>query len=149
MKNILKLFLLTLTILTAHSVSISQGSSSIFMQEAMAEEKKITEVKTFQLFKPKKIPSPVFDTQQPDTKHIQKTILDKFIPKFSIRLLVFVAIGSLLGLLYGGFLYIFDLGEDQNMEQAKKVITYSLVGLIVAFMSFAIVQIINVLPLNF
>jgi len=147
MKNILKLFLLTLTILTAHSVSISQGSSSIFMQEAMADE--ITEVKTFQLFKPKKIPSPVFDTQQPDTKHIQKTILDKFIPKFSIRLLVFVAIGSLLGLLYGGFLYIFDLGEDQNMEQAKKVITYSLVGLIVAFMSFAIVQIINVLPLNF
>ena len=107
------------------------------------------DTQSYNIFKPKKLPGPSFSESNPSTKDKQRTILNEFLPKFSIRLLIFITIACLLGVIYGGFLYISDLGEEQNLEQAKKAITYSIVGLIVAFLSFAIVQIINVIPLDF
>lgn len=107
------------------------------------------DTQSYNIFKPRNLPGPSFQENNPSTKDKQRTILNEFLPKFSIRLLVFITIASLIGMIYGGFLYISDLGAEQNLEQAKKAITFSIVGLIVAFLSFAIVQIINVIPLDF
>lgn len=104
---------------------------------------------SYQIFKPKKLPGPKFVEDNPSTKEKQRAILNEFLPSFSIRLLIIITIASLFGLIYGGFLYISDLGEEQKLEQAKKTITYSIVGLFVAFLSFAFVQIINIIPLDF
>ncbi|MBI95886.1 hypothetical protein CL656_01950 [bacterium] len=140
MKSVFKKFLIVILICT----SLTFGTVI-----ASAEEKVNQNTQSFGIYKPRKLPGPRFTQDNPTTKEKQRTILNQFLPKFSIRLLVFITIASLLGLIYGGFLYISDLGEEQNLEQAKKAITFSIVGLILAFLSFAIVQIINVIPLDF
>jgi len=158
MKSLLKNFLIIITlcislIFNTLTVSASDTAHSTSTTQTQASQSSADEVnqntQSFGIYKPSKLPGPKFTQENPTTKEKQRTILNQFLPKFSIRLLVFITIASLLGLIYGGFLYIYDLGEEQNLEQAKKAITYSIVGLILAFLSFAIVQIINVIPLDF
>ena len=131
------------------SLTIILFSLNINPYIANANTPKIEQTKNFSTFKPSNLPSPGFGGENVSTKEKQQIVLKNFFPAFSIRFLIFVTIASLLGILYGGFLYISDIGAEQNLEQAKKAITYSIIGLIVAFMSYAIVQIINVLPLSF
>jgi len=154
MKSLFKNFLIIITLCTSlilgtviASASTSNDKAQNTTQSSQGTANQNTQ--SFGIYKPSKLPGPKFTQENPTTKEKQRTILNQFLPKFSIRLLVFITIASLLGLIYGGFLYISDLGEEQNLEQAKKAITFSIVGLILAFLSFAIVQIINVIPLDF
>ena len=159
MKSLFKKFLI-ITLLSTSLVfntliasASTDGSSTQSTTQSSTtqntENKENQNTQSFGIYKPSKLPGPKFTQENPTTKEKQRTILNQFLPKFSIRLLVFITIASLLGLIYGGFLYISDLGEEQNLEQAKKAITFSIVGLVLAFLSFAIVQIINVIPLDF
>ena len=134
---------------TIFSILFSILISISVIPAGFAEDAKIEQTKNFSQFKPKNLPSPGFGGENKSTKEKQQIVLKNFFPAFSLRFLIFTSIASLLGILYGGFLYISDLGEEQNLEQAKKAITYSILGLIIAFMSYALVQIINVLPLTF
>ncbi len=67
----------------------------------------------------------------------------------SIRLLVLRIINFFLGFLgilavimviYGGVTYVTAAGSDESIGNAKKIILYSLVGIIVILLSFAIVN---------
>ena len=159
MKSLFKNFLIIITLCTSliFGTVIASASASASTSTETAQAQNTTQnqgtanqnTQSFGIYKPSKLPGPKFTQENPTTKEKQRTILHQFLPKFSIRLLVFITIASLLGLIYGGFLYISDLGAEQNLEQAKKAITFSIVGLILAFLSFAIVQIINVIPLDF
>lgn len=55
-------------------------------------------------------------------------------------LLVIVGIASVVMLIIGGFRYIFSQGNEKNIGAAKDTILYSVVGLIVALLSYAIVN---------
>ena len=59
--------------------------------------------------------------------------------------IVFFVVGSVavLFLIIGGFRYIASRGNEEAAEGAKKMMTAAVVGLVVVFMSFAMVYIIS------
>lgn len=54
-------------------------------------------------------------------------------------LLPFAGLLSFVGLIYGGFLYLTVFANDQT-EQAKKIIMFSVIGLLIIFLSYSIVS---------
>lgn len=68
------------------------------------------------------------------TKEILKTIV-----KWLLSLVGTIAVISLL---YGGFLYITSQGVDNKVEQAKNIILYSVIGLIIIGLSAIIVNVV-------
>lgn len=54
--------------------------------------------------------------------------------------LSFVGIIAVSILIYAGFTYVTSLGDDGKIESAKKMIIYSVIGIIVILMSFALVN---------
>jgi len=55
-------------------------------------------------------------------------------------ILIFVVV---LFIFYGAFLYFTAYGDEARATQAKKTITYAIVGLIIALLSFAIVTFVK------
>jgi hypothetical protein len=43
-------------------------------------------------------------------------------------------------IIYGGFLYVSAAGNSEKIENAKKIIMYAVIGIIVILLSFAIVN---------
>lgn len=54
----------------------------------------------------------------------------------------FVATLVLAVLIYGGFLYVTSAGSEQKAEQAKRVILYAIIGLILIGISAMIINVI-------
>lgn len=50
---------------------------------------------------------------------------------------------AILFLVIGGIIYVTSTGDDQRVEQAKKVINYAIIGLIVVIISYALVFTLN------
>jgi len=73
-------------------------------------------------------------------------IADRDFPEFikSVVNLVLglVAIVAAAVLIYGGFLYITDLGEGDRAKKAKKLILYALIGLVVIGVSAIVVNVV-------
>lgn len=46
-------------------------------------------------------------------------------------------------IVYGGFLYMISAGEQTKIEQAKKTITYAIIGSIIVIGSYAILEVIT------
>ena len=57
-----------------------------------------------------------------------------------MTVLIFVVV---LFIFYGAFLYFTAYGDEARATQAKKTITYAIVGLIIALLSFAIVSFVK------
>ena len=57
-----------------------------------------------------------------------------------MTVLIFVVV---LFIFYGAFLYFTAYGDEARATQAKKTITYAIVGLIIALLSFAIVTFVK------
>lgn len=68
------------------------------------------------------------------TKEILQTIV-----KWLLSLTGTVAVISLL---YGGFLYITSQGEENKAEQAKNIILYSVIGIIIIGISAVVVNVV-------
>jgi len=61
-----------------------------------------------------------------------------------IRLfLLFIAGISIIGIIYGGFRYTQTQGDDSEIEKARKIITYSIIGLVITFIAYFIVAVIS------
>ena len=56
---------------------------------------------------------------------------------FFLGFLGLIAMGFLV---YGGFLYVTAGASDENIDKAKKIITYAVVGIIVVFLAFALIN---------
>ncbi len=49
----------------------------------------------------------------------------------------------LLFLLYGGYLFMFSRGDPKAIEKAKGIITTAIIGFVIVFVAFWIVQIVG------
>lgn len=67
-----------------------------------------------------------------DIKELAKKILN-----FVLTFLAFIAVAFII---YGGFLYVGSGGNDENTGKAKKIIINAIIGIIIIFSSFAIVN---------
>ena len=65
------------------------------------------------------------------------------ITHFTNLLLLLVAIGAFIYLLYGAFLYASAFGDEAKIGQAKKAITYAIVGVILAGASALLVALVK------
>ena len=53
-------------------------------------------------------------------------------------LLGFLGIIAIIIILYGGFVWLISAGSEENVSQAKKIITAGIIGLVIIFVSYAI-----------
>ncbi len=67
-----------------------------------------------------------------DAKTLIQTILN-----FALSFLGFVAT---IMVIYGGVLYVTSAGNDTEVEKAKKILLYAVVGIVLILLSFAIVN---------
>lgn len=58
-------------------------------------------------------------------------------------ILSFVVLLAIAGIVYGGFTYITSFGNDQRVAQAKKIILWAIVGLIVVVLSQLMVGLVG------
>lgn len=61
-------------------------------------------------------------------------------------ILSFVGFLALLAIIYGGIKYIISLGDEKGTEQAKHIIFYAIIGLIIIALSAVIVNFVLGLP---
>mgnify|MGYP001617520286 CR=1 FL=1 len=62
---------------------------------------------------------------------------------FVSLLLLIAAVLAIIFLLLGGIRWITSAGDPKGVEAARKQITYAIIGLIVAFLGFIIVNIVG------
>ncbi len=65
-----------------------------------------------------------------------RTLLLTFLDFF----LGFLGLLAVLMVIYGGFLYITAAGEETKTENGKKIIIYSVVGIVIILIAFALVN---------
>lgn len=63
--------------------------------------------------------------------------LARTIVNFFLYFLGFIATVMII---YGGVLYVTSAGNDENVQKAKKILMYAIVGIIIILLSFAIVN---------
>jgi len=66
--------------------------------------------------------------------------LDKFLVGITNFFLSFVAGVAVLMLIYGGYLWLIDRGEDQMAEKARKIIASAVIGLLIIISSYSIIR---------
>lgn len=54
--------------------------------------------------------------------------------------LPYLALAAFVAFIYSGFLYVTAYGSDDNIEKSKKIIIYTVVGIIVVVVSYAVVD---------
>jgi hypothetical protein len=69
-----------------------------------------------------------------------KTSSDSFVGAIVNTLLFLVGAVSVLSIIIGGILYVTSSGDSGNVTKAKNTILYAIVGLVVAFLAYAIVN---------
>ena len=67
-----------------------------------------------------------------DTRTLVKTVIN--------TLLYIIGILAVIMVVIGGFMYTLSTGDSANVTKAKNTIVYALVGLVVAFLAYAIVN---------
>ena len=67
-----------------------------------------------------------------DTRNLIKIVIN--------TLLYIVGILSVIMVIIGGFMYTLSSGDSANVTKAKNTIVYALVGLVVSFLAYAIVN---------
>lgn len=69
---------------------------------------------------------------QTDFRALAQIVLDYF--------LGFLGFLAIIMIIYGGILYVTSAGNDTNVEKAKKILLYAIVGIILILLSVAIVN---------
>ena len=98
----------------------------------------------FSIPKPDTLPGPTFDFQDEGQKEEARTYVTKtLIPNVTKVFIGFAGIAAFIGLVASGIMYMIAYGKDDMIEKAKKLATWSLMGLFIAMFSFAIVSILT------
>lgn len=63
-----------------------------------------------------------------------------FVTKILRFALTFLGILCVVLIIYGGFLYITSAGEEEGAKKGKTIIIYCIIGLVIIFASYAIVN---------
>jgi len=91
--------------------------------------------------KPKTLPGPGTNIQNTDPS-AQNTLLTKIVPRYTIGFIGFIAGVALLFTIIGGARLAMAYGNEEAIEKGKKQITYSLIALVIALLSYTIVNIL-------
>jgi hypothetical protein len=59
--------------------------------------------------------------------------------------IIYVNIIAVVALTYGAFVYITSYGEDAKVKKAKKIVTFSFVGVLVSIMSYGIINLVSLI----
>ena len=70
----------------------------------------------------------------------ENTSLRQYILNVLNFTLTFLGLIAVVFIIYAGFLYVTSGGDDGNMEKAKKIILYAIIGILVILAAFAIVN---------
>lgn len=93
-------------------------------------------------YKPDNLPSyktqTATDTANSETAATQSVIL--FVGNIVGQVLLFTGAATVIFIIIAGAKYIFAFGNDDRLGQAKRGITWSLVGLVLIMLSYAIVR---------
>ncbi len=76
----------------------------------------------------------------PDNVDVPDTELPQLILQVVNWFLMIVGVLALVFLIYGGFLYITSHGDENQVEQAKKVILFAVIGIVVIGIAASIVN---------
>ena len=71
------------------------------------------------------------------------TSISSFIIKIINIALTVAGLIAVLFLIIGGFRYITSAGNEETAEQAKKIITNAIIGIVIIILSFVIVRVIS------
>lgn len=82
-------------------------------------------------------------TETDDSNHLQST----YLPTVTRTIIALAGASALLMIIVGGIQILTAYGNDEAISKAKKTITYSVVGLLIALLSYAIVSIISYIKL--
>ena len=63
--------------------------------------------------------------------------------KYVNFLLPYLTLAAFVGLVVAGFFYVTAFGNDEQLQKAKKILIWSVIGLILVIMSYTIVQLIT------
>jgi len=69
--------------------------------------------------------------------------LGDLILKYVNFALPYLALAAFLGFIYAGFLYITAYGSDEQIQKSKKILIYSVIGLVLVVLSYSIVQLLT------
>jgi hypothetical protein len=78
-----------------------------------------------------------------DTKITAESNIGNLILKYVNFSLPYLALAAFLGFVYAGFLYVTAYGADEQVQKSKKILIYSVLGLIVVILSFGIVNLLT------
>ena len=124
----LKKILLTICTVALGTLMLQSSASALTLDET---------------FKPDNLPSfetvnTVTDADHPETAATQTIIL--YVGNLLSKVLLFVGSLTIVFLIVAGANYIFAFGKDQRIEAGKRGLTWSIVGLVLVLLSYAIVQ---------
>ena len=54
--------------------------------------------------------------------------------------LTFLGLLAVIMVIYGGFLYVSSAGNEENVNKAKKILLYAVLGIVIIIVSFALVN---------
>ncbi len=152
MKNIVKQILLVgliaLLQLCLGSVAIAQEDKD----EAPKTETKVAprpkvELKLPFLPAPDGVPK-LAPENAADPDEIRDSILNEFLPRIGQILLTVTILAAFGMLIFSGFKYFTSFGDEDAGSTAKRTAIFAIVGLLIAFVSLIVVQLINRLPLT-
>ena len=64
-------------------------------------------------------------------------LMGQLIIEFFVKM---AAIAALVSIAFGGFLYVFSIGSQNTIEKAKSMIKYTLIGFVVIFIAWALIN---------
>lgn len=86
---------------------------------------------------------PSYQINSPSLAGINSLRLQDLIQKATVLILYVAIILSFLFVVFAGFKWMMSQGDKKAIDEAQKTFTYAIVGLIIAFLSFFIVNIIG------
>ena len=59
------------------------------------------------------------------------------------QMIMFAGVFAIIALTYGGILMMLSYGDESKVKQAKSIVTYALVGVVLAGAAYAIIEAVN------
>ena len=85
---------------------------------------------------------PSTQAKESESGGIRQWVVENVMPRLTVIIVGFVGTSALIMLIVSGVRYLTAYGNDEAATSAKKMIIYSIVGLLLAIFSYAIVSII-------
>lgn len=82
------------------------------------------------------------DTQAPQVQISSVADILKIFCNAAFWLFTFVVVIAVLAILYAAFRYITAGGEDKNVEEGRKILTYAVIGIVVALLAFTVIDVV-------